>query len=106
MVGKRGFEVLQIPPYPPSKINVAVEHFGLKYNAKNILKYNEYQNVKCFSCGCLVSLSCAWECWFGFMCEMAGAFPPLVKHLFPPCGERSFAKRSEAKRDKETVRDG
>lgn len=35
MVGKRGFEVLQISPYPPSKINVATRHFGCKYNAKN-----------------------------------------------------------------------
>lgn len=71
-----------------------------------VQKCYEYKNVRDFPCGCLESLSSAWECWFGCMCEMVGALPPLVNHLIPPCGERSFARRSEAKRDKETVRDG
>lgn len=73
---------------------------------KMVKNYYEYKNVRAFPCGCLVPFSCAWEGWFGFMCEMAGAFPPLVKHFFPSCGERSFATRSEAKRDKEAARDG
>lgn len=70
-----------------------------------VQKYYEYKNVRGFPCDCLVSLSCAWECWFGCMCEMAGAFPPLVNHLFPSSGERSFAERSDIKRDKGTARD-
>lgn len=66
---------------------------------KIALKNYECKNIRGFPYGYLVSLSCAWECYFGCMCEMAGAsLPAPVNNLFPSCGERTFAKRKEIKR--------
>lgn len=56
MVGKRGFQALQISPHPPIKLMLLLNILDGKNSAKTIaLKNYECKNVRGFCYGCLAS---------------------------------------------------